>query len=92
MNEWQYYRAECSECTLYDVEAGKCGRNPGRKEKGVCLSFTLTHDAEARRYVSAYRYAQKIGMKYDASRAIYNGKIHQVRRRIDRLLKGVNTK
>lgn len=88
MNEWQYYRAECSECTRYDTETGKCSRNPNRKEKGVCQSFNLTFAAEAQRYVSAYRYAQKIGMKYDASRVIYNGKRRQVRAHIDELLKG----
>lgn len=81
VNDWTTYRATCAECSR--VDGCKRGKTPG-----VCAGFRLSFDAEAARYVSAKRYAEKIGMKYDASGIIYRGFIRQVRERIDKLLRG----
>lgn len=81
MNDWTTYRATCSECTRFDT----CKHN---RTPGVCGGFKLSFDAEAARYVSAKRYAEKIGMKYDASGIIYRGYARQIRSRIDKLLLG----
>lgn len=87
MNDWTLYRAECAECVYYDAKTQFCGRNPNRTESGVCQRFTLTIDAEARRYVSAKTYADKIGIGYDESGFIFRGKTKPVRNLIKKLMK-----
>lgn len=87
MNEWQLYRASCTECTRYDTARGVCARNPARTESCVCPQFTLTPEAEAARYVSAKNYARKIGMEYDAGGVILRGKSRETRKIIRKLVR-----
>ena len=87
MNEWKLYCAECAECVYYDTKTQFCGRNPNRTESGVCQRFTLTIEAEARRYVSAKTYADKIGIGYDENGFILRGKTKPVRVMVKKLMK-----
>lgn len=79
MNEWTTYRASCTECTHHDAAQGVCSKGMAHKETGVCLSFDLTAEAEADRYISAKQYGQKIGIPYDARGDILRGKSKFVR-------------
>lgn len=69
----------CYECEFYND--GICKRS-GVEPSRLCPSFTLTQTAQAKRYVSAKRYAEKIGMIYDASGVIFAGYPRNVRKLI----------
>lgn len=85
MNDWTRYRAECGECVYYS--SGTCDRL-SKERDAICLSFRLTAEAEARRYVSAKEYGARIGIHYDEQGFILRGKPKAVREWVQRILKG----
>lgn len=84
MNDWTRYRAECSECIYYNT--GTCKREANSRDS-ICLSFRLTAEAEARRYVAAREHGAHLGIHYDEQGFILRGKSKAVREWVKKILK-----